>query len=261
MKRIELDNQNYIIKFSKADELPLKRYAKFQKYLLYKTGVGSDIESVSSHFQTLHSLLAHEKIEESRKEAENLHYNFYSILQEIDYEDLAFSCLIFSVNGDKLTDFSEESLMDVISWMSDNGMTKEMVSSEVDDTRAKILVDLKAYFPKFYPESDDLTFFQKTKQKLMLTADKILSQIENEDQHIDDKILDLLNEISLFFVEMKKPKNFNQGEPDNCIVKLDSQFEMLCSMIESNGGQPKDFTLIEFYSRLEFIRRSNEASK
>lgn len=259
MKRTELNEQNYFITYNKADELPLKRYAKMQKYLLYKTGVGSDIESVGEHFQKLHGFINHQMMEDIEKEAENLHYNFFSILQEVSYIDLAFVNMIYSINGELLTDISEENLLRIIDWLSNNGMTHEMVSQQIQDTRSSIIKDLKLYFPKFYPESEDYTFFQKTKQRLMLTADKILAEIEGNAKATDDEILRLLHEISLFFTEMNKPKNFNPEESDNCIIKLESHFESLCSMIESNGGSsPKDFTLIEFYSRLEFIRKSNE---
>lgn len=261
MKRIEINPTNYIIKYRTPEHAPLKRYAKFQKYLLLKTGVGSDMQSIASHFNNWFTLNAHGKHEESRLEAENLYYNFFAILQEVDYEDLAFACMIHSINGVPLNDVSSDNLVSVISWLSDNGMTKAMVSEEVEDTRSAILKDLRVYFPKFYPDTDDVQYFAKRKQNLMATADKLLQQLESEDFTFDDEIKKLLDDISLYFVELNKPKSFDSEDQNNAVVKLDSQFEQLCSMIESNGTNTRELTLIEFYSRLEYIRKSNKPAK
>ena len=261
MKRIELNQNNYLIVYRTPEHMPLNRYSKFQKYLLLKTGVGSDMQSIANHFNTWFTLNAHGKHEESRTEAENLYYNFFSILQEVDYEDLSFVCLINSINGKPLIDISNENLVAVIKWLSDNGMTKEMVSLQVEDTRSAILRDLRLYFPKFYPDTDDMQYFAKRKQNLMATAEKLIQQLESDDFSYDDEIRKLLDEISLYFIDLNKPKNFDSEDPDNCVVKLDAQFEQLRSMLEGNGTSTKDLTLIEFYSRLEYIRKSNKPVK
>lgn len=258
MKRIQINEKNYIIKYRNADSTPLKRYAKFQKYLLYKSGIGSDMPSIANHFQTLFGLIAHDKKEESRKEAENLYYNFFAILQEVNYTDLAFCTLIYSINGVPLTDLSEENLESVIQWLSDNGMTKELCSEEVEDSRQSLLKDLQMFFPKFYTEVEDLQYYSKRKQELLVRAEKILQQIENESEEYDDEIKRILDEIAVWFIDMNKPKDFDVDSPENCVIKLESNFEQLCSMIESNGSTTKDLTLLEFYSRLEYIRKSNK---
>lgn len=261
MKRINLNEKNYIIKYRKAEETPLKRYSKFQKYLLYKTGVGCDMPSIASHFNSWFTLNAHGKHEESRTEAENLYYNFFSILNEVDYEDLAFASMIYSINGVPVTDLSEENLNDVIQWLSDNGMTKEKVSEEVDDTRSAILSDLQVYFPKFFPDTDDMQFYQQRKRELLLKAEKIIQQLESEDFTFDDEIQKLLNDITLFFIDLNKPKKFTPDDVENAAVKMDSSFEQLCSMVEMNGAKTHNFTLIEFYSRLEYLRKANKPAK
>lgn len=262
MKRIELENDNYIIKYENAEELPLRRNSKFQKYLLLKSGVGCTIQDVGNHFQNLHGFIAYDKKEEAKKEAENLHYNFFSILNEIEYNDLAFASLIFSINGEKLNDISEENLNKVIDWLSDHGMTKKLVSEEVDDTKERIVNDLKLYFPKFFPESSDFTYFAKIKQGIDASAQKILQQIENESGEVDQEIIKMLDQISKWFVDIKSAKNFTANDPNNCIVKSETSFEELCALVESKGASnPKDFTLIEFYSRLEYIRKSTETEK
>lgn len=256
MRKISINETDHILIYGNAQEMVLKRYAKFQKYLLYKTGIGSDIESVTNHFQNLHSFIAHDMKAELKKEAENLHYNFYMILQEMDYEDLAFAVSIHSINGELLTDISEENLIDVVNRLSDMGMTKELLTETVEEIKKKILNDLKLYFPHFYTDSDDITFYQKIKQRIMLTADLIESGEE------PDEIVKKLHDISRFFADLRKPNNFRTDEHDNCTVVLESNFESLCSMIEANGHtDAKNMTLIEFYSRLEFMRKSNEAAK
>lgn len=256
MKRIDINEENNLVFYAKANEMVLHRYSRFQKYLLLKSGIGSSMESVNTHFTKLHGFIAHQMLDEIKTEAENLHYNFHAILQEIDYEDLAFAVCVHSINGEVITDQSEDNLTHIIKRLSEAGMTKEMLSAAVDDIKKKILIDLKLYFPKFFSEAGDYTFYQKLKQQMLLVADQI--ELGEESEEITEK----LKEISFFFLELQKPNIFTADDAKNCIITLENNYESLCSMLETNGThKAKELTLFEFYSRLEFIRKSNEDKK
>jgi len=136
MKIIEIGEHKINI-WASAKEMPTSRYMTFQKYLLMDSGIGDTMESVNNHFNKLHTFLAHSKIEDAKKEAENLHFNFYSILNEVDYQSRAFACMVHSINDELKTDYSDEALGETLKQLSDLGLTRAIAEDYSDEVKKK----------------------------------------------------------------------------------------------------------------------------
>jgi len=96
--------------YSSIKEMPIKLYNLTQRYLLQDMGIGSDMNSIDEHFRSLDAFLAAGKNEDAQKERENMRFNFYTMLEQVNYKSLTFGCHIFSVNGVEVTDRSEEAI-------------------------------------------------------------------------------------------------------------------------------------------------------
>ena len=80
--------------YDSIKELPILRYHEFTKLVLEDLHIGSDMTSVGKHFSNFHTLLAREKSAEALQEAENLHNNFYYIIERISIKSFCFLALV-----------------------------------------------------------------------------------------------------------------------------------------------------------------------
>ena len=88
-----------------------------------------------SHYSRLAMLLKSSKVEEAKKEVQNLQMNMYLMLNEINTSTLTFSTMVQRVNKNQCNDISEEGLKRTIEMISRTGITIEDVERELDDVK------------------------------------------------------------------------------------------------------------------------------
>lgn len=130
-------------------ELPINRFADFQKYLVQVSGLGSDMGHVEQHFGNFFRLQAGGFYEDATREAYNLYQNIHLMLNKIDIESVAFNCLVDSITHpapskkpedatvERITDYSETGLIELAKRLGEYGLTKAMVSDIVSDVKKK----------------------------------------------------------------------------------------------------------------------------
>jgi hypothetical protein len=124
------DNKTLML-YASIKEMPIKLYNLTQRYLLQDMGIGSDMASIDDHFKSLDAFLAGGKLDDAKLERENMRFNFYTMLEQVNYKSLAFACHIFSVDGIEVTDRSEEALTELANSLSVSLTDIEEVLSEV----------------------------------------------------------------------------------------------------------------------------------
>lgn len=150
MRIVELPGSNKSVNIRETPkELPINRYADFQKYLVQAAGLGSDMTMVEEHFSRFFRLQAGAFYEDATREAFNLYQNIHIMLNKIDIESVAFGCLIDSITHftgskkledatvEKITDYSEDGLVTLANRLGEYGLTKEMVSEIVSNVKKK----------------------------------------------------------------------------------------------------------------------------
>jgi hypothetical protein len=137
MIEIQVGKDHKILLYKSADELPMKLYSKFQKYNLTESGLGSDMGSIGLHFSRLFEFLRFNKSTDALEEAKNLYYNFFTLLEEINIPGLAFCCLVHSIDGEPVKDYSEDSLKQMVQTLSDMGLAQKTAEGWVDDVKKK----------------------------------------------------------------------------------------------------------------------------
>jgi len=136
MVTIEI-NGHKLVFYHSAEEMPIRRYSKFQKYKLIESGVGSDMQAVGEHFQRLNEFLAYNMTAEALQEGRNLYYNFYMILEELNVKSLAFASLLHSIDGQPFDDVSEDNLKSTVDTLSAWGLSQKTVEHWVGDVKKK----------------------------------------------------------------------------------------------------------------------------
>lgn len=146
MKAIDV-NGTQVILYSSIKELPVDLAKKFQRQLLQDLGIGNTIEDVDDHLGRLMEFVKADKKDEAIEEIKNLRYNLFTQLSEWDYRSLGFACLVHSLGGQVLTDYSDEGLAEITSRLSAAGLTTAMVQDVLEDVKKNLIKNGKYIFP------------------------------------------------------------------------------------------------------------------
>lgn len=250
MKILE-NNGHKVALYASAEEMPIKRYNKFQKYLLVESGVGSDVESAGRHLSKLFEFIGGSMKDESLVEAKNLFYNFYMIQQEENLPAMALACLVASIDEEPVVDLSEENLKVIVEKLSFFGFTQKEVKARIDEIKKKIASELKRYVPSFFNSGDNFEFFANVKRKALLLAEEEETGVPNVEE---------MEKIDRYFLEQSKPHNFDADSEENAVLRHDLNYESLCAVLENNGvHSPQNLSTMQFYHRLEYFKKQAAA--
>ena len=113
MKTLHINNHEIKV-YDSIDELPIINFQKYNKYVLIDSGLGSDIDSVNSHIANLISLL-NSDLKKAQQQLQNLQQSLFLLVSEVSPKNLAFAALIYSFDGEIVTDLSDENLKHILS--------------------------------------------------------------------------------------------------------------------------------------------------
>jgi hypothetical protein len=101
-----------------------------QKYQLIENGIGSNIGEFDRHFKSTIDFLKHDNRDKAIKELSNLRHLFYHSLNEVDPSHMSFCCMVHSIDGKEIIDYSDESLKKMCKRLSDIGLTQKLLAEQ-----------------------------------------------------------------------------------------------------------------------------------
>lgn len=135
MIELTLNKSTTVKLYSSIKEMPIVLHNRVQAYLLQDSGIGSDINSIDDHFKQMDNYSAAGQWQELAIERNNLRYNFFMMLEGIDFKSPSFACFIHSINNEPLLDYSEENLLKTINELSLKGLTMQMLEDQMMDLK------------------------------------------------------------------------------------------------------------------------------
>lgn len=145
MKTINI-GKNKVEIYDSIDDLPIRRFHKFNKYMLIDSGIGSDLNDINSHISKIAKFI-HKDKKDALKELENLRQSLYMISEETNIRHLSFAILIHKINGEVVHDISDENIKRIMSRLSDvkQGFLNRLLESvkKKNRPRAKSLLPWK----------------------------------------------------------------------------------------------------------------------
>lgn len=247
MKEVTLNGKVYKL-YNDVHELPVVNFQRYNKYVLFESHIGSDIDAVDRHLGTLAKLIKTD-IKKAQVEINNLRANLYYIANNISPSMLAFATLIYSIDGVVNKDLSDENLKKII---KDLEPVKRSVIRELfEQFKKKLDFELRTYFPKLFNDVKSLKYYTARKQSAELMLKAILEDKDTEEE---------LSAIEEYLFNLYSPKSFDG--PDSLEVKLDKQFAQACVLISQKSGlEPLGLSLFNYYSALEAIDAQLEAER
>lgn len=231
--------------YDSIDEMPIVNFQKYNKYILLDSGLGSDINSVDEHIVNLAKLIKTDAVK-AQQELQNLRQNMHMIVSGISPKYMAFTALIYSINGKPLDSLSDDYLREVLDSIREIKHSK--IISFLLRFKKKLDFELETYFPSEFSNAKEKEVYDKIKQRTILILQGI---IEDKDNSLE------IADIDDFLFKLYKPKSFNGSA--SVEVKYDKQFETSCMLIsQKTGMNAKNMSVLEFYNTLSNIEKQAE---
>jgi hypothetical protein len=246
MKNITLNGHRLCL-YEDIDELPIINYQKYNKFMLFDTGIGSDIDAIDQHIVRLARFMRTDP-KRASQELKNLRQSMFMINSEISPKNMSFAALIKSIDGVEVTDHSDENLKSIMAKI--NHTRQSFISKLVEQIKKKVHAELEAYFPSFFGlDSSSKEVYNLMKKRTQLRLDTI----QNGTDH-DAECEEILNQI----LDKYKPKSYDG--PNSVEIEFDKTFESSCFLIsQKSGADPKSMTVMQYYNALENIKKQSDA--
>jgi hypothetical protein len=133
MKAVKLNTTTINI-YSSIKELPIDVRKRFDQYSIQDAGIGNSIADVDQHLEKVFTFVANDKKEDAMEELTNMRLGIFSALSGINFKSLSFACLVADNN-----DHSDEGLTNLVSRLSDDGLTDGMVTDILDEVKKNLI--------------------------------------------------------------------------------------------------------------------------
>ena len=118
MKEIKL-GKHFVKLYDSIDELPIKRFHAYNRFLLVDAGIGSDIADFDNHVARCVQYFKDGDAANAGKELDNLRQNVFLVLSQQNLKHLSLACLIKEIDGVEYDDMSQDGLQRVIDMLGD----------------------------------------------------------------------------------------------------------------------------------------------
>jgi len=245
MKTIEIGKYKVEL-YDSIDELPIKRFHKFNKYLLVDAGVGSDLNDINEKIAKIMRYVDRSDKVNARIELENLRQAMYLVTQETNLKHLAFMVLVKSIDGKEQTDLSDEGVRATQKVFENQSLN--FIDRLFQSVKKKIDEELNLYFPSQFDDAAVKEYHDKLKSRILFQLDTIIRNADNK-QEID--------QIDDFLLTLAKPKVFSGKESTE--IKYDRQFEDMCLFLSQELSLDIDkLSVLQFYNSFEYIKKQRK---
>lgn len=116
--------------YTDIDQLTAERFSKVNKFWMLHDELGNSFDEIDRiHITRL--LLSLDDKDKAKKVIDNLRVLIHNIINEVNPESLSFACLVHSIDGVEVTDLSDENLKKIVKYLSDNGLTIEVLKKKL----------------------------------------------------------------------------------------------------------------------------------
>tara|TARA_R110001599_G_scaffold120898_1_gene292117 strand:- start:146 stop:802 length:657 start_codon:yes stop_codon:yes gene_type:complete len=210
--------------------------------------LGSDVIAFDQKISKIFEFLGKEMTKNATNELYNLRVVYHNIMEMNNNKGLAFACLIRSIDGEPLKNYSIENLRAVLEKLNSWGLKMLDVSEHSDNVKKKIEQELKLFFPKKFNNLSSKDISSNRKKLLISLCDEI----------IEDTKIQSVDKIQRYLLNLAKPKTFNGS--GSYEIEFDKAFEELCHSLSTfaSGRNIKKMTVKEVYVLIEFNQKQQK---
>lgn len=137
--------------YASIDEMPMANYHKFNKYLMFESGLAPDANGVIGHLSKMNELLAAGENEKLATELQSTYQSIYFIMEEMSPVSMAFACMIHTIDGKEVTDLSDEALK-LLSYKLNRERAK-VIRLKVEELKKKLNLNSRPILKRLFPRA------------------------------------------------------------------------------------------------------------
>ena len=132
-----------VIFFDSIEEMPHRRYMKFNKEMMRSNDVGNTTADIVKRINKAISFINAKLPDKAIKELANARMTYAT--NELEPKGLALAAMVKSINGVKCEDITTSGLQNTLKVLQDIGITKKEIDDTSGDIKKKLKENLK-YF-------------------------------------------------------------------------------------------------------------------
>lgn len=127
-----------VVLYDSPRKMPELQRVEHDYYKLIDSGIGSTIGDVDRHFEPLTLLFGSTDVDAQVNAVNNLRYLFFNLIhKQISPNSLAFAAMVKTVDGVEWDDYTQEGLQQLVTRMSDMGLTQEVINELLPELEKK----------------------------------------------------------------------------------------------------------------------------
>lgn len=228
--------------YDSIDDMPIINFQKYNKFLLIDSGVGSDLEDIDLHITKIANYIQNDR-SLAIQELQNMRQAMYFVNQEISPRFMAFTALIYEIDGERLTDLTDDNLKAILTKLTE--VKRGWLEKILDEIKKKVNTELETFFPAIFDNAKEKEAYDKLKHRTNLVLDSIINEKNNAKE---------IRDVDSFLLNLSKPKPFYGSK--SAEVQYSKQFENTCiSITQRLNINAKALTVFEFYTTLEQLKK------
>jgi soluble cytochrome b562 len=212
-----------IVLYDDIDQLSIDQFNRINKYWMLHDNIGSSFVDIDNNHLAKIMIVADNQ-DKVKKEVENMRLLIYNIINGINPSLMAFACLVHSIDGKEITDYSDEGIKKILKILNNSGLTIGELKKKMKEVREKVYNELELYFPDLFHNVLSTAFWAKMKEKALKQCESIITGIDTD-----------LSAADRFFSSLITPRSFTEGKEE---LRYDKNFEKNCIMLTSLSNQP-----------------------
>ena len=248
MKKMKL-GEHSVVMFDSIEKLPIVRFQKYNKMLMLDAGLGSDLTALDAHLARVGEFIKAGETDNAAREIDNLRQTLFNVQNGLTPHFMSLIPLMAEVDGEPLTDLSDENIQRVYDTLKD--VTMKAYEGAASEVKKKIEEELKAYFNQGGESAASKEYYELMRRRALLMLDEISDGRDRSEE---------IRAIESQMVRSDKPRVF-QGER-NAEVLYDKNFVGCCIAIAQNlNMDAKQMTVLEYYRAIEVLEEQQKELK
>ena len=126
-----------VVIYDDINEMPISRYSEFQRGLMIDSQIGSSIQDFDVKFGQFVKFMDAEKYEDATQIMLNLRQGIYLATQGKAPSNYAFATLVKSIDGVRITDYSQEGLQKILDELDEIGLPQSKLNETLEEVKKK----------------------------------------------------------------------------------------------------------------------------
>lgn len=123
--------------YASPEDLPIRRFQKFNKNLMIDTEVGVNFEDYEQRTHKTVAFLRKGMLDEAIKELENRRQAVFNAFEEYSPKHLALALMVKSIDGVKCEDMTDEGLSVILDKLEKIGYTEKELNNDLGEVKKK----------------------------------------------------------------------------------------------------------------------------